>query len=75
MLVSSNKANVGKKGANLMAYPILSLVGQRAPKCAFYWPKITILSQRGPQTHAMEGGIPVVSPQMQMPLLLLKRVE
>ena len=35
MLVSSNKANVGKKGANLMAYPILSLVSQRAPKCAF----------------------------------------
>ena len=25
---------------------------------------------RGPQTHAMEGGIPLVSPYMQVPLLL-----
>ena len=34
MFVSSNEANVGKKGANLMA-TILSLVTQSAPKCDF----------------------------------------
>ena len=37
-------------------------------------PQITILSQRAPQTHAVEGGIPIVSPHMQVPLLLSTQI-